>query len=265
MKLAIGSLASGSGGNSYLIKSESTSLLVDAGISAKQITERLKGYGCGLPDAILVTHEHSDHIQGLPVLLKKGISLYVNEGTKSAMSFLPETCDVRVFNTGDSFEIGDISVSSFPLSHDAAEPSGFSFSREGACVSIITDTGYVTPSCFRYMQSADVLVLESNHDESILRVGRYPWFLKQRILSDKGHLSNEAAAKALAEVLLRDELCGKEKKRLVLLAHLSKENNFPQMALATMSNVLENKGFVVGKSVMIDTLSRTESSPLYML
>ena len=266
MRLAIGCIASGSSGNSYMIRSESTAILVDAGISGKRIMEGLKYFGLeGMPEGVLITHEHSDHINGLPVLLKKGIKIYANEGTAEAIRGNLAISDLEKITTGERFNIGDIEVSSFSVSHDAAEPVGFSFERDGACISIITDTGYVTDDCYKYMKKADILVLESNHDESMLRIGRYPWFLKQRILGNKGHLSNEAAAQAVARVLLEDSLGGRPKYRKLLLAHLSKENNFPQMALATMSNVLESKGFSCERDISVETLSRTSPSELYIL
>ena len=266
MRLALGCLASGSSGNSYLVKSESTSILVDAGISGKKILERLKTFGVsGCPEGVLITHEHSDHIQGLPALMKKGVCVYANEGTARAISESLRSGSFTQITTGEKFYIGDIEVSSFSVSHDAAEPIGYSFEKDGACISIITDTGYVTDDCYRYMRKADILVLESNHDESMLRIGRYPWFLKQRILSKSGHLSNEAAAEAVSRILLQDSLGGEIKYRKLLLAHLSKENTFPEMAVATMTNVLESKGFSCGKDISLETLSRTEASKLFII
>ena len=266
MRLALGCLASGSSGNSYLVKSESTSILVDAGISGKKILERLKYFGVsGYPEGVLITHEHSDHIQGLPALLKKGVCVYANEGTAKAISESLRSDTFTRITTGEKFYIGDIEVSSFSVSHDAAEPVGFSFEKDEACISIITDTGYVTEDCYRYMKKADILVLESNHDESMLRIGRYPWFLKQRILSKEGHLSNEAAAEAVLRVLMEESLGGDIKYRKLLLAHLSKENNFPEMAMATMGNILESKGFACGRDISVEALSRTEASKLFVI
>ena len=264
MRLAFGCLASGSSGNSYIVRSETTDILVDAGLSGKKIADRLKLFGVdGYPDSVLITHEHSDHVQGLPVLMKKGVRVYASEGTAEAISS-GEDCLCRI-KPGDSFRIGDIEVTSFSVSHDAADPVAFSFFREGARITIITDTGYVTEDCFRFMKKADILVLESNHDESMLRIGRYPWFLKQRILGSEGHLSNEAAAQAVARMLAEDVMSGERKYRKLLLAHLSKENNFPQMAVATMNNVLESKGFSCGKDISLETLSRTEASKLFVI
>jgi len=266
MRLALGCLASGSSGNSYIVRSETTSILVDAGISGKRIFEHLNYFGVeGIPDGVLITHEHSDHIKGLPVLLKRGIKLYANEGTAKAIFQSQKDQDYVQIRTGENFYLGDIEVSSFSVSHDAAEPVGFSFEKDGACISIITDTGIVTEDCYRFMRKADILVLESNHDESMLRIGRYPWFLKQRILGKEGHLSNEAAAQAVVRMLKEDSLSGNRKYRKLLLAHLSKENNFPQMAMATMSNVMEMNGFVLNRDVSAEILSRDEASKLFVI
>ena len=268
MNLAISSLASGSSGNSFLIRNEDTALLVDAGISAKQTASDLADLGLSLADvdAVLVTHEHTDHIKGLKAVCgASGAAVYATRGTLKGIPFAGDLADARVFCPGDKFRIGSIDVGTFPTSHDAAEPSGFSFSANSRKIVIVTDTGTVTWQAFDSMRGSDVLVLESNHDVSVLKMGRYPWFLKQRILSDYGHLSNEAAANAVLELLRTEQQEGAEKSRLVLLAHLSKENNFPQMALATMSNILAAEGFAPSDRLRIEVLSRTERSPLYIL
>ena len=266
MNLAICSFASGSSGNCFLIRTERTALLVDAGISGKQVSEGLAALELSPSDisAVLITHEHSDHIRGLkPVSRATGAPVYLSRGSFEGIPFARELQDVRLFVPGDSFSVGDILVESFPTSHDAADPSGFSFSAGGRRVSVITDTGVMTGECFETVWDSDLFVLESNHDVSMLRIGRYPWFLKQRILSDMGHLSNEDAANALVEMLKKAEDTGRSKKRMVLLAHLSKENNFPQMALATMENILTAGG--CRDAVRVEVLSRTERSPLYIL
>ena len=268
MKLAICSLASGSSGNCFLVKTENTAVLVDAGISGRQVEHGLADLGISLKDisAVLITHEHSDHIKGLKVVSKaSGAAVYASRGTFRGIPFAEELLRTEVFRPGDEFSIGDLAVRSFATSHDAAEPAGFSFRAEDRQISIVTDTGTVTESCLSCVKDADILVLESNHDESVLRMGRYPWFLKQRILSDSGHLSNDAAAGALLRILSEEKAQGLQKKRLVLLAHLSKENNFPEMALQTMSNILGAGGFTAGGDLQLRVLSRTEPSPLYTL
>ena len=141
---------------------------------------------------------------------------------------------------------------------------GFAFSAGGRRLAIVTDTGTVTDEIVRQIRLADILVLESNHDENVLRAGPYPWFLKQRILSERGHLSNESAAGALACVMCEEERGGAQKLRTVLLAHLSRENNFPELALATMENVLQ-EAHCSPRYVSVAALSRSEQSPLYTI
>lgn len=261
MSLKICSLASGSSGNCYVIKSEDTVLLVDAGLSGKQICERLYNIGIDAEDvdAILITHEHSDHIRGLSPLLKLNRQIYTSAKTFEAINLdlKPDLCNS--FRPGESFCVGSINIESFSTSHDAADPVGYCLSDAENCICIVTDTGFVSEKIATYMAKADILVLESNHDENILKVGPYPWFLKQRILSDKGHLSNEAAATALAELIASEN---SSKKRLVLLAHLSKENNFPEMARATMENILREKG-CKPNACRVCVLSRNEVSEIY--
>ena len=263
MNLAICSLASGSSGNCYLIKSNNTAILADAGISARQIEQRLGalGVGCGDIEAVMITHEHSDHVKGLGVT-KKSSSMKICANEKTAAKSGMENCSgFELFSTGDNFTVGDILVNTFPLSHDAEDPCGYSFCCDGKRISVVTDTGIVTEEIFQAVKDSDILVLESNHDVNILKMGRYPWFLKQRILGDKGHLSNEAAA----ELLLRIHREAEKKRRLILLAHLSQENNFPEMALTTVSNILEEAGVAVGKEMKLVTLSRTEPSSLFAI
>lgn len=262
MNLAICSLASGSSGNCYLIKSNNAAILVDAGISARQIVLRLEKLGLSLSDidAVFITHEHSDHTKGIKPLSKsENIRFCSSEGSFRNLGIEVDESRFEFIKSGDSLMVGDILVRCFSLSHDAAEPTGYSFSSGNALISIVTDTGTVTDEIYSSVNASDILVLESNHDVNILKMGRYPWFLKQRILSDQGHLSNEAAAELLCRI-------GKEcpqKKRLILLAHLSKENNFPEMAMATSVNILEAIGMAVGKEFRLAVLSRDEASPLY--
>lgn len=266
MSLAICSLASGSSGNCYAVRGGDTFVLVDAGLSGKQIRERLSDIGLR-PDklsGVLLTHSHSDHVKGLSALLKStDACIYTNEATAAdACGDIPRE-RLRLFGTGDAFELGDLQVQSFPVSHDTADPVGFSFLQEDRRLSIVTDTGVVTRPVYEQIRDADILVLESNHDENILRMGRYPWFLKQRILSDRGHLSNEAAARALASALEEEIACsGRMRPRTVLLAHLSQENNFPEMALATMNNILEERGLLKA-GLTIKVLPRTQQSPVF--
>lgn len=267
MDLAICSLASGSSGNCYLVRTPSAAVLVDAGISARQVKLRLEAMGLSLDDisAVLITHEHADHVKSLEALAKKTrAAICMSRGTYGALDFELDEDRLMLFSAGESFEIAGMDVRSFALSHDAAEPVSYSFGSGGRRLVIITDTGVVTEEIFEEAKDADILVLESNHDVNILRIGRYPWFLKQRIIGEKGHLSNDAAAEALADLLAEEKDAGLERDRIVLLAHLSKENNFPQMALTTVRNLLEERG-LAGRRTRIETLSRTETSPLYIV
>ncbi len=263
--IAICSLSSGSCGNSYVVMTGSAALLIDAGISARQINRGLERLGLMADDlsAVFLTHEHADHIKGLRVFMKNaGVSLYATRGT---LEGLPEDCaaGADTLRAGSRVTIGDMEISSFPVSHDAAEPVGYSISRGGARISLVIDTGVVTDEMIEVMRSSDILVLEANHDESVLRVGRYPWFLKQRILSETGHLSNEAAATALARALKEDPRRAERGAKRILLAHLSKENNFPEMAETTVLNILEQEGLVPGKDFTINVLPRGEMSPVF--
>ena len=267
MNLSICSLASGSSGNCYLVGCASGFVLVDAGISGKQIREGLRNVGLSMEDikAVFITHDHGDHVRGLPALLKGSDALvFANEPTLDAVDFSVSKERRRLFSTGESISLPGLEIATFKTSHDAEDPAGFSFIAAGKRLAIVTDTGRVTREIREHISKADILVLESYHDENILKMGRYPWFLKQRILGDCGHLSNEAAAYALADVLEEEREKGAIKERVVLLAHLSEENNFPEMAMSTMTNILEERG-LLGSHLHIRILGRGEQSPVFYL
>jgi phosphoribosyl 1,2-cyclic phosphodiesterase len=258
------SFASGSGGNCYLIKSESAAILVDAGISGKRIWEGLKSTDTdpGMLRALLLTHEHTDHVSGLASLMKKSgaVTVYANGGTWAAIGAAEAIADERVarFVTGAEFTIGDIAIKSFAVSHDAAEPVGYTLRRKDRQIGIVTDTGRVDDKLFAEISGVDTLVLEANHDEDMLKYGKYPQFLKRRVLGDEGHLSNAAAGD-----IIRRLMDTEKKKRRVLLAHLSRENNFPEMAMQTIKNILEESKYCIGADVHIDTIPRDGPGPLY--
>ena len=262
MTLGFCSFSSGSSGNCYMVKSNTTALLVDAGISGKKIWEGLDRTQTPreMVTALLITHEHSDHTKSVATVAKKqkDLCVYASEGTWDKISAPVDPQRRRCFQAGDVFEIGDIQVKTFRVSHDAADPVGYSFYAGDRQISIVTDTGYVREETMEEMTGADILVLEANHDVDMLRIGKYPWFLKQRVLSDEGHLSNEAAGNALVDLISR-----REKERCVLLAHLSRENNFPEMAYQTVKNILEEANYYIGKHVFLDTLLRDTVSSLY--
>lgn len=262
MTLSFCSFSSGSSGNCYLIKSESTAVLVDAGISRKKIYEGLERTGTPIEQltALLITHEHSDHTKSIRTLMKKekNLKAYANAMTWGQIS--GEVCETQkqTFETGDAFLIGDISVKTFRVSHDAADPVGYTFISGGKQISIVTDTGCMSEEIILEIRDADILILEANHDVDMLRIGRYPWFLKQRVLGEEGHLSNTAAGETILRLLSES---GKE--RHVLLAHLSKENNFPEMAYQTVKNILEEADFYIGKHINLNTITRDEVSLIY--
>jgi phosphoribosyl 1,2-cyclic phosphodiesterase len=258
------SFASGSSGNCYLIKSESVAILVDAGISGRRIWEGLKQTDTDPRTlrALLLTHEHTDHVSGLASLMKRSndVTAYANKNTWAAIGTVAEAIApdrTRHFVTGENFTIGDIAIKSFAVSHDAAEPVGYTLRREDRQICIVTDTGRVDEALFAEIADADTLVLESNHDEDMLKYGKYPQFLKRRVLGDTGHLSNAAAG----DIIRR--LAEKGKTRRVLLAHLSRENNFPEMAMQTIKNILEEGGHYVGADMRIETIPRDEVGPPY--
>ncbi len=230
------SIASGSSGNCIYIGHASTHLLVDAGISGKRIEEGLRSIGVEPQElsGILITHEHSDHIQGVGVLVRKyGIPLYGTVETFCAMkkgkTALGRVDDAlfRELHPEEAFSIGTILVTPFSVSHDAANPVAYVFEADGKKIGMATDLGVYTERTVEHLKDAGILYLESNHDVNMLMVGRYPYYLKQRILGEYGHLSNDSAAKLLCE-LHHDGL------KHVLLAHLSKENNYPDLAYETV-------------------------------
>lgn len=262
MTLSFCSFSSGSSGNCYLVKSETTAILVDAGISGKKIYEGLEMTATPKEQlaALLITHEHIDHTKSVRMLMKKEKTLkaYANAMTWDQID--AQICEEqrKIFETGETFLIGDIMVKTFRVSHDAAEPVGYTFSSGGKQISIVTDTGCMSEEIISEIKEADILILEANHDVDMLKVGRYPWFLKQRVLGEEGHLSNEAAGETILRLLSENS-----KERCVLLAHLSRENNFPEMAYQTVKNILEEADFYIGKQLKLNTIIRDEISLVY--
>ena len=275
MSLSICSFSSGSSGNSYLIKNGKDAILVDAGISAARILRELARTGTAREDvrALFITHEHWDHTVGARVLLKKlpQAQVFASEGTMAALcgqragyrlSFDADVAPARrkIIAPEQPVRVGNLTVRAFRTLHDAAEPLGFSVESGGKSIAIVTDTGAVTEEILFAAGDADVLVLESNHDVDILRNGSYPWPLKQRILSEHGHLSNAQAARALCRVFADNP-----KKRVVLLAHLSAENNTPRVAEQTVCALLAQEGWFTGSSLYVGVLLRDTASLLFTL
>jgi len=264
MNLKFCSIASGSSGNCYLIASEETRILLDAGISGKRITAGLESIDVDPHEieGILVTHEHIDHVKGVGILSRKyDLPIYANKKTWDSMigklGKIKEE-NIKYFETGENFKMNDIEIKSYPIPHDAIEPVGFSFFKEDKQLSIATDLGYMTKTIFDEIKSADLLVLEANHDIDMLKMGNYPWNLKKRILSEKGHLSNIATGEVILEIMKKDR-----KSRQIILAHLSHENNFPEMAFQTIKNILEEENIYVGKDIHVEIALRDAPGEVY--
>jgi phosphoribosyl 1,2-cyclic phosphodiesterase len=239
-------LGSGSAGNCTLIETDTTRLLVDAGLSGRQITQRLALIGRNIEQitGIILTHEHSDHTHGLGVLCKaRPVPVYANRLTAETVAADPDRRDFariswRLFATGASFEIGDLLVESFSVPHDAHDPVGFVIRHAGSGVSVgvLTDLGHATKLVAERVRAANVLVLEANHDLKLLQEDTArPWALKQRIMSRHGHLSNDAAATLAVEI-------ASDKLRHVFLAHLSRDCNRPDLAQQAVSAKLRQIG-----------------------
>jgi len=241
-------LASGSTGNATFIENEEHAFLVDAGFSGKKLESLFSQIDRSLADldGIFVTHEHSDHIKGLGVIARKyGIPIYANEKTWKAMDGLIgkiplEQCFQFDMETVKTF--GGLSVESFAVSHDAADPMFYTFHQSDRKLAIITDTGYVSDRMKGFIRGADSFVFESNHDVSMLQMSRYPWSIKRRILSDVGHVSNEDAAVAISSVV-------EEKETRIYLSHLSKDNNMKDLARMSVKQTLETCGIITGEYV----------------
>ncbi|HEO8420294.1 MBL fold metallo-hydrolase [Niallia sp. FSL W8-0635] len=246
-------LASGSTGNAIFVESGEHSFLVDAGLSGKQMEGLFQGIERKMSDltGILVTHEHSDHIKGVGIVARKyKLPIYANEKTWTAMNHL-----IGEIPTEQKFQFdmetvktfGNLSIESFGVSHDAAEPMFYVFHEGQKKLVLITDTGYVSDRMKGIISNADSYVFESNHDVQMLRMGKYPWNIKRRILSDVGHVCNEDAAIAMSEVI------GNRTKH-IYLAHLSLDNNMKDLARMSVGQTLESRGIGLGEQVnLFDT------------
>lgn len=261
MALRIAPLFSGSSGNCILIQSDRVSVLVDAGVSCARIERELRRIGKDPSQlsGILITHEHSDHISGVDVLMRKyDLPVYANEATMCELERKlkePVLKNMRVIDAGD-FYIEDLNVTPFHISHDAADPFGYAFSSGGKKVSVMTDLGRVTKSVLAAVKGSNIVLLESNHDVDMLYSGSYPYYLKRRILSATGHLSNDDAAKAAFELV-------KMGVRGLLLGHLSKNNNQESLAMLTVCNYLAQNGVIKGKHVAVEVTHRDGCCGVY--
>ena len=236
------SLYSGSSGNSLFVESENTKLLVDAGVSSKKIETALTNLDIepSSINGILITHEHSDHVQGLGTLAKKfNLPVFVNQKTLDAMPKQKEKIlekNIKIFTIEEKFEIGDLKVKPFSIPHDAANPCGFNIFKDNKKISIATDIGHMTNDILKNLEDSIFIMLESNYDPEVLKFSRYPYILKSRIAGPTGHLPNETAGKTISH-LLNSGL------QQAMLGHLSKESNFPELAYKTVLDELISSNY----------------------
>jgi len=233
-------LASGSTGNAALIATANTRILVDAGLSMRELGRRLAGIGEALEaiDAIVITHEHGDHVRGLPVLArskKVRARIYMTRLTAPSIDWGGAEPNLETFQAGARFVVGDIEVESFGIPHDAVDPVGYAFEAGGVRIGVVTDLGYVPESIKYHLRRTDLLMLEANHDLDMLKVGPYPWAVKQRVMSRVGHLSNLSMSEYLAGDLDRATTH-------LVLGHLSEQNNHPEIARMVAQQTLDACG-----------------------
>ena len=253
------SLYSGSSGNSLFVETDNTKLLIDAGVSSKKIETALKDIDvdpCTL-DGILITHEHSDHVQGLGTFSKKfDLPVFVNQETLDAM---PKQRDkiadknIKKFKISEKFSIGDLDIDPFSIPHDAANPCGFTIWGDNKKISIATDIGHMTNDILKKLEESSFVLLESNYDPEVLKCSSYPFSLKSRIAGPSGHLSNEIAGKTISFLL-------KSGLKKAMLGHLSKESNFPELAYkSVMDEIINNK---LNNNLTLNVASRIKPSDI---
>ena len=249
------SIASGSSGNCICVGSDNCHVLIDAGISGKRIEQGLNSIDLKTADmqGILITHEHIDHIAGVGVLARKyGLPLYATEGTIDAVLNTKSVGKIdealfRCVKPGVDFVIGDLTIEPISISHDAADPVAYKVKQPGKSAAVMTDLGTYDDNIVEKLKNLDVLLLEANHDVRMLQAGSYPYQLKRRILGDRGHLSNELSGQLLGE-LLHDNF------KAIFLGHLSKENNYPELAYETVRLEV----------TLVDNPDRGEDFPIYV-
>jgi phosphoribosyl 1,2-cyclic phosphodiesterase len=241
MSVRVCVLGSGSKGNCTLVATESARLLIDAGLSCRETYARLAAINepaDGL-SAVVISHEHTDHINGLRVLALNGkLPIYISRATCDAVSrddeIRKKITKFEYFAASEKFTIGDIEITPFPVPHDAVDPVAFTLDAQGIRISVVTDLGYIPEIVKQRVKGSHVLIFESNHDLEMLKVGPYPWHVKQRVMSRQGHLSNNATADFLTE-----EFDGAA--QALVLAHLSETNNHPEIARLTAAQALAQR------------------------
>ncbi len=259
--LCVTTLASGSGGNSLLVSGRGTHILIDAGISCRRITAALAQLGVDPMQlsAVLITHEHSDHICGLATMVKKlPFHIYASPGTARQLAYRIAIPPQRLHavEPESTFTVGSLTCRAFPTSHDCAQSTGYTVELDGQRMALATDLGHVTAPVLKAVLGCQVVVLESNHDVDWLRSGPYPVHLQQRILGDRGHLCNEAGAELAVQAVQAGA-------HTVILAHLSQENNTPARALEVTRRRLLAAGVDPDRDVCVTVAPRTEPGPVW--
>ena len=259
------SIGSGSSGNCHYVGYKDTNILIDAGLSGKRISKGLENIDVDISKlrGIFVTHEHSDHIKGLGDLSRKyDLPIYLNYKTwlalESKIGKIKES-NVMIFDNDKAYDLGDMCIKPFSINHDAADPVGFSlFNEKEEKLSIATDTGHISEDVRANILGSKLVVLESNYDKEMLLMGSYTYALKKRVMSNTGHLSNEDAAKFAVDLI-------KNGTEEILLAHLSRENNFPALAYETSNHILTENQMKIGKDVELEILMRDDISRVYQV
>jgi len=264
MSFAFSILASGSTGNSLYIENGDTSILVDIGIPTSKLEKAMKSIDRKITDlnGVFISHEHSDHIRGIQTFINRyPVPIYANENTWKALInsgiSVPDERKV-IFPSDSSLFMNEIEITSFAVSHDAIEPMFFHFKVGAKRLAHLTDTGYVSDKMKSLLRGSDVIVIESNHDVELLRMGRYPWYLKQRILGDTGHVSNQDAAYALTEMITAET-------KSIYLAHLSQHNNNQNLAYLTVSSILKDRNFKVDEDFWLRIADPYIPTPLTLV
>lgn len=261
------SFGSGSSGNCYMLLTETDGLLIDAGIGPRMLKKYMQDYGLSFQQIhhILVTHDHADHVKAvgmvsgeynLPVYATVEVHKGINRNYCVRRKLQP--INTKIIKKGDTFMLGDFEVTSFGVPHDSSDNVGFRVKHGDVVFCLMTDVGHVTEEMKHFINEANYLVLEANHDEEMLNNGPYPSYLKERVASEEGHLSNRDCAQALVEN-------ASPNLRHVWLCHLSQENNHPELARKTVEMVLQSYGIIAGKDFLLDVLKRRTPSEVYDL
>jgi len=254
-------LGSGSSGNSTLISTEKTHILIDLGLSTRRVVSNLVDLGISPEQlsCILISHEHTDHIKGLPTFFKRfATPIYASADTAEVLQFNGSIDRFEFFRSGQAFEVGNLEIIPFPVSHDAVDPSGFLIRSGGVQIAHATDLGCITEAVRHRMRDSQCLIIESNHDEAMLKIGPYPWPLKQRVMSRLGHLSNRDLAD-----FLQNEFDGTAQH--IFLAHLSLKNNHPEIARMSADDALSKRSFVREDGYKIILTEQNKRSPMIQI